>query len=181
MLGYLVKLLTSQPSAATSSSSVASPLTASTAAAAAVAATPGWARRKEAFEAIAMHPQFFSSLVKLLTPTAGTLIVTVRDYFAWYIAHAELLLSVQAGVKYETTAAAAVVAKKSVSVREEEEESALNGAVIVGHGNGHAAERTPVPSLPERVASSAPNSVATRFSTGAEAQVGHVDDEDSLL
>lgn len=181
VLGYLVKLLTSQPSAATSSSSVASPLTASTAAAAAVAATPGWARRKEAFEAIAMHPQFFSSLVKLLTPTAGTLIVTVRDYFAWYIAHAELLLSVQAGVKYETTAAAAVVAKKSVSVREEEEESALNGAVIVGHGNGHAAERTPVPSLPERVASSAPNSVATRFSTGAEAQVGHVDDEDSLL
>ncbi|CAG9568945.1 conserved hypothetical protein [Leishmania major strain Friedlin] len=70
VLGYLVRLLTGQ---STSMASVA-----------------GWARRQEAFEAMALHPQFFSSLVSLLTPTAGTLIITVRDYFAWYIAHAQL-------------------------------------------------------------------------------------------
>ncbi|TPP52430.1 Sec7 domain family protein [Leishmania donovani] len=70
VLGYLVRLLTGQ---STSMASVA-----------------GWARRQEAFEAMALHPQFFSSLVSLLTPTAGMLIITVRDYFAWYIAHAQL-------------------------------------------------------------------------------------------
>ncbi|KAG5486800.1 hypothetical protein LSCM4_06265 [Leishmania orientalis] len=70
VLGYLVRLLTGQ---STSTAPVA-----------------GWTRRQEAFEAMALHPQFFSSLVSLLTPTAGTLIITVRDYFAWYIAHAQL-------------------------------------------------------------------------------------------
>ncbi|KAG5510873.1 hypothetical protein JKF63_06374 [Porcisia hertigi] len=67
VLGYLVELLTGQ------SASVA-----------------GWTSRQEAFEAMVLHPKFFALLVPLLTPTAGTLITTVRDYFAWYIAHAPL-------------------------------------------------------------------------------------------
>ncbi|CAJ1017188.1 Sec7 domain containing protein, putative [Leishmania lindenbergi] len=71
VLGYLVRLLTGPPT-----------LTAPVA---------GWARRQEAFKAMALHPQFFASLVSLLTPTAGTLVITVRDYFTWYIAHAQPL------------------------------------------------------------------------------------------
>lgn len=70
VLGYLVRLLTGQSTS--------------------MASVTGWTRRQEGFEAMALHPQFFSSLVSLLTPTAGTLIITVRDYFAWYITHAQL-------------------------------------------------------------------------------------------
>lgn len=43
--------------------------------------------RVAVMEAVALHPQFFAALVSLLTPSAGNLILTVRDYFAWYIAH----------------------------------------------------------------------------------------------
>ncbi|GET86007.1 hypothetical protein, conserved [Leishmania tarentolae] len=116
VLGYLVQLLGGEPTS--------------------MASVGGRTRGQEALETIALHPQFFSSLVALLTPTAGTLISTVRDYFAWYIMHAQLphQASEMAGRAAGSagTACSGKVAPTSVAESDEEGPSssqmtALNG------------------------------------------------------
>ncbi|KPA73221.1 hypothetical protein ABB37_10044 [Leptomonas pyrrhocoris] len=178
VLGYLVKLLTGQSNAVAPAGAAAS-LT---------AATVGWAHRKAAFEAMAMHPRFFSSLVSLLTPTAGTLIVSVRDYFAWYIAHAEVLPTSPATPTEE--AAPAAIPKKGApdivtqhlqaSPEELPQEASVNGALRSGiHINGYTSgEHT---NADGASASAALKEVAAAADADVEVEADYVDGEDSLL
>ncbi|KPI88460.1 hypothetical protein ABL78_2422 [Leptomonas seymouri] len=143
VLSYLVKLLTETSNAATT------PTT----------SVPGWEHRKKAFEAMAMHPRFFSSLVSLLAPTAGILIVTVRDYFAWYIAHAELLRT-------------APIHPAQAPMEHMSESEPMNGtAPSNSHSNGHKA-RAPahMPMAAERAALKE-----------VQVEEAYVGDENSLL
>lgn len=48
------------------------------------------AKRLEELHRVALSAELFKALVALLSPNAGYLIVTVRDYFAWYIEQNQL-------------------------------------------------------------------------------------------
>jgi hypothetical protein len=179
VLGYLVKLLTGQPIATSSS-----PLPAGATAVGSSAA--GWNDRKEAFENMATHPHFFSSLVSLLTPTAGTLIVTVRDYFAWYITQTEKVKpAFSSSPKAMQTEAATTVVEAALLVDAPSASNTLAAEALkqspmrdAPQSNGYALDldtREPVSSNLDGA------TMAAKAATAVVVDADEVDDADSLL